>query len=274
MTRLDVVIVGYNSRTDLDRCLAAIAASAPRTPHQVVLVDNASSHGTEGWLRERCPHVRVVEAGGNLGFGRASNVGIRQTTSELVLLLNPDTVPGPGQIDRLVDALDARPNAAAAGPRLVDADGRAELSHGAMMGPFAELRQKLLGRGHARGLPVIAGLVERMTRRSRTVDWVSGACLLARRVDLEAVGLFDERFFIYTEDIDLCASLRARGRSVWFIADAEIVHLRGRSASTAPAATDAAYRRSQLAFYRKHHPMWAPILALYLKARGLLPYNS
>jgi GT2 family glycosyltransferase len=103
---------------------------------------------------------------------------------------------------------------------------------------------------------------------------VSGACLLARRADLEAVGLFDERFFLYVEDVDLCASFRARGRPVWFIADAEIVHLRGRSASTAPGATHAAYRRSQLAFYRKHHPMWAPILALYLKARGLVPYNS
>ena len=85
--------------------------------------------------------------------------------------------------------------------------------------------------------------------------------------DLEAVGLLDERFFMYTEDVDLCASLRALGRTIWFVADVEIVHARGRSAATAPEETRAAYRRSQLAFYRKHHPGWAPLLSLYLELR-------
>jgi GT2 family glycosyltransferase len=106
-----------------------------------------------------------------------------------------------------------------------------------------------------------------MTRRSRRVGWVSGACLLIRRPDLEAVGLMDERFFLYTEDVDLCESVRARGRLVLFAAEAEIVHLRGRSAAGAPAATRAAYRRSQLAFYEKHHPRWVPVLKMYLKLR-------
>jgi GT2 family glycosyltransferase len=78
----------------------------------------------------------------------------------------------------------------------------------------------------------------------------------------------DERFFLYTEDVDLCESVRARGRKVLFAADVEIVHLRGRSAATAPAATRAAYRRSQIAFYEKHHPKWVPILRVYLKLRG------
>jgi GT2 family glycosyltransferase len=107
-----------------------------------------------------------------------------------------------------------------------------------------------------------------MTRQRRAVDWVSGACLLIRRRDLMAVGMLDERFFMYTEDVDLCASVRARGRQVLFEPDAEIVHLRGRSVATARSATRAAYRRSQLAFYEKHHPRWAPVLRRYLKLRG------
>jgi N-acetylglucosaminyl-diphospho-decaprenol L-rhamnosyltransferase len=98
---------------------------------------------------------------------------------------------------------------------------------------------------------------------------VSGACLLVRRADAEAVGGLDERFFMYTEDVDFCAALRARGRRVLFTPAVEIVHLRGRSAATAPAATNAAYRRSHLAFYQKHHPALAPLLRLYHRLRPL-----
>jgi GT2 family glycosyltransferase len=92
-----------------------------------------------------------------------------------------------------------------------------------------------------------------------------------RRQDAEAVGLLDERFFMYTEDIDFCAAIRARGRKVLFVPDVEVVHLRGRSRQAVPAATQAAYRRSHIAFYEKHHPAWAPWLRRYLRWRGQMP---
>jgi GT2 family glycosyltransferase len=187
-----------------------------------------------------------------------------------VLLLNPDTRVPPGAIDRLVAHLDARPDVAVVGPRIVDGEGRAELSFGRMIAPLTELTQKVLVAGNDRGVRHIVSLVDRMTRRTRAVDWVSGACLLIRRADLEAAGLLDERFFLYTEDVDLCASVRRRGRTVLFAADVEIQHLRGRSAG---ATTNAAYRRSQLAFYAKHHPAWLPWLRAYLKVRGERPDN-
>jgi GT2 family glycosyltransferase len=138
-----------------------------------------------------------------------------------------------------------------------------------MIGPLSELRQKLLFRGQVNGVPLLSRFVERATRRQGTPAWVSGACLLVRRGDAEAVGLLDERYFMYTEDVDFCAAIRKRGRKVLFTPDIEIVHLRGRSAATAPAATRDAYRRSQLAFYEKHHPAWAPLLRIYLRLRGL-----
>jgi N-acetylglucosaminyl-diphospho-decaprenol L-rhamnosyltransferase len=140
-----------------------------------------------------------------------------------------------------------------------------------MIGPLNELRQKLLVRGHEHRLPGLSAIVERMTSRPRFPDWVSGACLLVRRTDAEAVGLLDERYFMYAEDVDFCAAIRARGRRVLFTPEAEITHLRGRSAASARRATDAAYRRSHLAFYGKHHPGWAPLLRLYLRWRGRLP---
>jgi N-acetylglucosaminyl-diphospho-decaprenol L-rhamnosyltransferase len=268
MPRLSIVIVSFNSRRDLEGCLASLTQAPPRIEHHILVVDNASEDGTPAYMRTRWPGIALMEAGANLGFARANNIGIRQTTGELVLLLNPDTVVPPGALDRLLEALEAHPGAAVAGPRLVDAAGRAELSFGSMISPLVELRQKLLVTGHARRVPVITAVVERMTRRTRVVDWVSGACLLIRRADLDAVGLLDERFFMYTEDVDLCASVRARGAAVLFTAEAEVVHLRGRSAASARRATAAAYRRSQIAFYEKHHPAWARALRAYLKVKG------
>src|SRR5205085_4547604 len=98
--------------------------------------------------------------------------------------------------------------------------------------------------------------VETLTRQRRYPDWVSGACLLVRRAEAEAVGGLDERYFLYTEDVDFGAAIRARGGRILFVPDVEVIHLRGRSAASAPAATHELYRKSQLAFYEKHHPRW------------------
>ncbi|MBI4265049.1 MAG: glycosyltransferase family 2 protein [Acidobacteria bacterium] len=271
MPRLSIVIVTYNSKAYIGGCLDSLRRHPPASDHDTLVVDNASSDGTAAYVRVEWPSVRVTEAGGNLGFAKANNLGIRQTSGELVLLLNPDTVVVAGSLDQLTAALDARPDAAIAGPRLIDPEGHAELSCGAMMSPWAELRQKILVRGHARRIPFISAYVERLTRRAREVDWVSGACLLVRRADAEAAGLLDERFVVYTEDVDFCASVRAKGRTVLFVPQAEVVHARGRSAASARQATARAYRLSQLAFYEKHHPHWVPWLRLYLKLRGRLP---
>ena len=264
MPRLSIIIVTYNSRGEIDACLRSLTDGA-RVDREVVVIDNSSTDGTPQHLRDRWPGIRVIDAGANIGFARASNLGIRETFGELVLLLNPDTTVPPGAIDRLVSALEQDRRAAAVGPRIVDGHGRAELSFGRMISPLAELRQKFLVAGAA---GVLRPVIERMTRRTRYVDWVSGACLLAHRADLDAVGLFDERFFLYTEDVDLCASLRARGRRVLFVADVDIVHQRGRSGAGDPATARRAYRQSQIAFYEKHHPAWTPFLRAYLKVFG------
>ena len=175
----------------------------------------------------------------------------------------------PGAVDRLVEELRRDQAVAVVGPRLVDGTGRAELSFGRMIGPFNELRQKVLVGGHEKRIGVFAGIVDRVTSRPCFPDWVSGACLLVRRRDADAVGLLDERYFMYAEDVDFCAAIRARGRRVRFTPAATVTHLRGRSRAAAHAATDTAYRQSQVAFYEKHHPRWAPLLRWYLRLRGM-----
>ena len=271
MTRLAIIIVSYNSRKDLENALRSLTDPPPDVAHEIVVVDNASTDSTPAYVRERWPRVRLIASESNLGFAQGNNVGIRNTASEHVLLVNPDTIVTAPAVDRLVSIIDSRSDVAIVGPRIVDGTGRAELSFGAMISPWAEFRQKILVRGNDRGLPVITTLVERMTRRTRLVDWVSGACLLIRRKDLDEAGGFDPRFFMYAEDVDLCAAVRARGRSVLFSAEPQVVHLRGQSAASAPERVERAYRRSQLAFYGNHHPAWLPFLRFYLRLVGRLP---
>jgi len=274
MRDVTVIIVSFNTSDELDACLASIAAAPPSIAHRITVVDNASSDGTPAAVRRNWPGVRLIASERNLGFAAANNLAIREAETEFVLLLNSDTRVPAGAIDALVRALESDPDAVAAGPRLVGADGRPEISFGPMMGPFNELRQKALGRLYERRLPAVVARVTRMTRRRHHPDWVSGACLLVRRADALAAGLLDDRYFLYAEDVDFCAALRALGRRILFTPDAEVVHLRGASGRKRPGETARAYRRSHLAFYEKHHPRWASLLRAYLRLRGQLPASE
>ena len=271
MTTLSIVIVNFNAREYLERCLESLTAAPPAMAHDIVVVDNASTDGSVRLVRSRWPSVTVIENAANLGFAAGNNIGIRASRGSSILLLNNDTIVPPGAIDSLVAALLEHPDAAVAGPLLVDDAGRTELSFGPMISPLGELRQKWITKLYARRWGPASRWVERATARDRYVDWVSGACLLVHRIDAERVGLLDERYFLYTEDVDFCASIRRTGRRVLFTSAARVVHRRGRSRATAPAAMNAAYRRSHLAFYDKHHPRWAPLLRLYLRLKGQLP---
>ncbi len=146
MTDVAIVIVSYNARADLERCLASLHDAAPAASHEIVVVDNASTDGSVSAAR-RWPAVRVIESKTNRGFASANNLGIRTTVSRNVLLLNSDTIVPAGAIDRLLAALDRHPDAAVVGPRLIDGSGQAELSFGAMINPLNELRQRRLMRG-------------------------------------------------------------------------------------------------------------------------------
>jgi N-acetylglucosaminyl-diphospho-decaprenol L-rhamnosyltransferase len=268
---LSIVIVNFNAREHLVNCLQSLVRDRPAEDHEVVIVDNGSTDGSADTVAVRFPWARIVRLPMNVGFAAGNNAGIRESRGDLLLLLNNDTLPRAGAIDSLIHALRAHPDAAVAGPRLVDGTGRPELSFGPMISPLGELRQKITTALHRRDVPAVAAWVEREANREQYVDWVSGACLLVHRKDAEAVGLLDERYFLYTEDVDFCAAIRVRGRRVLFTPAAEIVHLRGRSRATAAAAMNVAYRRSHIAFYEKHHPAWAPLLKLYLRLKGQLP---
>lgn len=267
--RLDIIIVSFNARADLERCLHSLHAAPPATPHRIVVVDNASTDGSQDAVRRGWPGVEIVQLPRNAGFAAANNAGIRVTRGDLILLLNSDTIVPAGAIDSLVARLAREPDVVAAGPRLVDGEGRAEWSFGAMLNPWTEAWRAMTGRLYGRRVPAVTWLVERATHRETYPDWVSGACLLVRRRAAEQAGLLDERYFMYEEDVDFCAALRAHGGRILFTPAAEVVHLRGRSARSAPAATRLAYHRSHVAFYAKHDPRWVPWLRAWMRVKGI-----
>lgn len=265
---LTIVIVSFNARADLQACLTSVAAHPPTRPYEIVVVDNASTDGSADAAREA--GARVIALDENVGFAAANNVGIRATESDLILLLNSDTIVPAGALDALAERLEARSDVAIAGPRLVDASGRPEWSFGKMIDPIVEWRRKNNQREIDKGSEEQSEWLEGETSREHVVDWVSGACLLVRRADAESAGLLDERFFLYTEDVDFCWSVRQLGRQVLFTPAATVMHLRGRSRASQPESSRHAYRRSQIAFYEKHHPLWVPLLRLYLLVKGEL----
>jgi GT2 family glycosyltransferase len=262
-----IIIVTYNSKDEIGQCLESLVGHTEPFPTTITVVDNASTDGTADVVRHRYPSVQVIDAGGNLGFSRANNLGIRATKSDYVLLLNPDTVSPPGAIQTLVRGLAAHPDAAIGGARMLNERGFPELSWGPPLGPWNDFKQKLLSTLYHRKVRRYVRQVDKLSRQPREVAWVSGACMVIRRPDLEAVGLLDERYFMYTEDVDLCMQMRQRGRLVLYVANAEVLHYRGRSAARNPA-TELKRRKSQVAYYDKHLPRWAGLFRLYLKLTG------
>ncbi len=267
MTGLDIIIVNYNTVEDLRACLQSLHTSPPARPHHICVVDNASSDGSVAAVRNEFSGVEVVALDANVGFAAANNIGIRRTSSPLVLLLNSDTVVPAGAIDTLVDRLEAS-GATAAGPRLVDDHGRPEISWGPMLSPLAEAGQALRVRLARSPRPWAQHLVARWTTTERWVDWITGACLLVSRNAALEAGLLDERYFMYEEDVDFCAALRARGGRILFAPAAQVVHRRGRSFAVAGTRPSPLYDRSHVAFYDKHRPGWAPVLRAVLALRG------
>jgi len=255
---LDIIIVNHNTAALLDACLRSLEAHPPAEGANTIVVDNASHDGSVELVRKRHPAVQLLPLDRNVGFAAANNAAIRQSSAPLVLLLNSDTLVPDGAIDTLIGRLRST-GAAVAGPRLVDGDGRPEISFGSMLSPLAELRQAFRMR-RARSRSARAGqAVARLLTEERQVDWVTGACLLVTRTAAVDAGLLDERYFMYEEDVDFCAALRARGGTILFTPRAEIVHLGGRSLPDTARKREW-YDRSHLAFYEKHAPHWVGLL--------------
>lgn len=267
--RVAVVVVSFEAREALLAGLGALRAHAS-LPLEIVVVDNASTDGSADAVRAAHPEALVIANPENVGFARACNQGWRASRAPHVLFLNPDAEVAPGAVEALVRLLESRPEVGAAGPRTRGTDGAIQVSTGPDLTPLAERRQRGLVLGVARREARALAEAEALHAREHEPQWVSGSCLIARRAALEAVSGFDERFFLYEEDADLCRRLRSEGWRVVFTPAAEVRHHLGRSMAKAPRRARLEYHRSHLLYYRKHNgPVSQAALRLLLAARGL-----
>jgi GT2 family glycosyltransferase len=256
---VSVVVVSYETRDDLRACLDSLAAHGGPAVETIV-VDNASTDGSADMVASDFPAVRLVRSARNEGFGAACNRGAAVAGAPCLLFLNSDALVTPGAVAALARVLDQQPDVAIVGPRTLNEDGTAQVSFGPALTPLAEWRQRRLVRAVARRDPDALRIAHERALRAQSPDWVSGACLMIRRRAFDAVSGFDEGFFLYEEDVDLCARVRALGGGVRFEPGATVVHRLGRSMARLPERARAEYDRSHLRYYQKHNGVLATLL--------------
>ncbi len=279
---LSVVVVTYNSREHILECLRSLEPAADGLTMECVGVDNASPDGTADLVRGEAPWVRVIDSGDNLGYAKAVNIGTRATTGEFVLVLNPDSILRPGSLALLHAWMRTHPRCAIAGPRILGPDGVPELSGRSFPGPATFLFNRyslltLLWPGNPWSRRYLLSDWDRSTDRS--VDWLSGSCMLVRRVAIDQVGGMDPAFFMFNEDVDWCRCMKRAGWSVDFVAASEVMHHIGASRQHTSPRVILERHRGMIHYYRKHHPM-PPLLDLLaaafimLRARIMLLVNE
>ena len=259
MAELSVIIVNRNGGDRLAQCLASVEKERAGKDWEVLVVDNASTDGSPDMVARRFPDVKLVRNGENLGFAKANNQGFRMSRGRLVLFLNPDTTAYPGSLGLLLEELSRDPGIGAVGPVLVFDENAFQVSFGGKVTFLRELaRKSVLNAWRKRRLSRL--------RHKRPVVWVSGACLMAGRRILEQVDGFDEKFFLYFEDIDLCYRIREKGLQVVLLLQARIFHAGGASTAGVPHFSRLEYRKSQLYFYEKHNSVSSQrLLKFYLR---------
>jgi N-acetylglucosaminyl-diphospho-decaprenol L-rhamnosyltransferase len=267
------VVVNYESGPLLTRAIASLEAEGPA---ELVVVDNGSTDGSVDQLREQNPDIDVLDPGRNLGYGAAANRGVAATKSELVLVCNPDLFVSPGALSEMRAALDSDPTIAAVGPLIRKPDGERypsarqfpsmiDAAGHALLGQFAPDNPFTRAYHHA-------GALEPDT--VRPVDWVSGACFLVRRSAFEQVGGFDERYFMYMEEVDLCWRLGRAGWKVVYAPAAMVIHRQGVSTDRHPYRMIVEHHRSLLRFAGRSTSGWRrallPLVAVGIGVRAAL----
>lgn len=247
------VIVNYHAYEELDRCLAALSHAEPAV--ELVVVDHDTRPDAARALQARHPTARVLACADNRGFGAGVNHGARETRADYLLLINPDAVVDGGIVGTLRALLEARPDVAVVGPLVRDADGSIQASArrfpgvSTVLGGRSTWLTRVLPGNRLTSRNLLTGP---HVREPIVVDWVSGACMLVRRRAFDEVGGFDEGYFLYWEDADLCRRLRDAGWRTAYHPGVSVHHVAGRSSRHAPAAALRAFHDSVFRYFLQH----------------------
>ncbi len=263
---LSIIILNYNGKNYLFKCLRSIYQFPPNRKFEIIVVDNNSNDGSQEMVRKNFPQVKLICNRENLGFTRANNIGIKFSRGEFILLLNNDTRVLAQSLDILLNEIKSHPEIGVIAPALLNEDFSYQLSYGLHPNLKNEFLQKFF-------LKILFKL--RLRKKGdnwkKEVDWVSGACLLTTKEVLHYTNYFDEEFFLYFDDSDLCARIRKLGKKIVYFPKAKIVHYLGKSKEIIPLKHLIEYRKSQLYFYKKHNSKIEFILLkLYLSFKFLV----
>ena len=254
---LSTVIVNYRARRALIDCLASLELDAAGFEHEIVVVDNDPSDGTLEMVARRFPKVRSIANAENVGFARAVNQGIAATTGEYVMVLNPDCFIEHGSLAPLIGYLRAHPRAGVVGPRMIGHDGKLQYSARSFPGPLTFLfnRYSLLTRLFPGNPYSRRYLLSDWDHASvRSVDWLSGACLMVRRAAIDQVGPMDEAYFMFNEDVDWCRRMKEGGWKVVYVPEAMIYHDIGASRRKVATKVIVERHRGMIHYFHKYHP--------------------
>lgn len=251
---LTIIIVSWNVRELLYACLQSVAHEQDSLSLEVVVVDSASADGSAAMVAEQFPWVHLIACEHNVGFPRGNNLGLAAANGRYVLLLNPDTEIRPGALATMVNYLDAHSDVGVVGPQLLNSDGTVQSSRRRfptlLTGLFESTwlqdiaPQAVLRHFYALDLP---------DNETADVDWVVGACLMTRRDVVKRVGMLDEDYFMYSEELDWCRRMKMAGWRVIYLPAAQVLHHYGKSSEQAVTHRHINFNRAKLRYFRKYH---------------------
>lgn len=272
---ISIGIINWNTRDLLERCLSSVFKDCSLCSMEVIVVDNGSSDDSGKMVKSKFSQAILVENEGNVGYCKASNQAIRASRGKFILLLNSDTEIMPGALDSLYRFARQRPDAGAIGPMLLNTDGTLQYSCRSFPSFGIAAMHAFLGLFFPTNPYTRAyKLTEWGHNSEREVDWISGACMFLRRQALEQIGFFDEDYFMYVEDVDLCYRLWQVGWKVYYLPSAKIIHHIAQSSQQSPKMV-IEHHKSIYRFYAKQNPngfgrFLKPLVAVGLFVRGTL----
>jgi len=252
--KLSIIIVSWNVREGLLRCIRSIEENKPSCTFEVIIVDNASTDGTVDIIQKHFSEISLIINNDNRGFAAANNQALKKSQSKYILFLGPDTIIHPKSLDILVEFMDSNEDAGACGPKLLNGEGTIQRS----VRRFPSFRGVLYRHTAFRFLGIFKDEYKKWVmkdfkhNRQMDVDQVMGSALMMRMSVIEQVGRMDESFFMYYEEVDLCYRIKQAGWRVVFMPEAVITHLGGRSTGQIPVRKRIMAMASLLKFFRKH----------------------
>jgi GT2 family glycosyltransferase len=270
--KLSIIIVSWNVKDIVCGCLDSIISHPAVFPYEIIVVDNASQDGTPECIRKKYPQIRRIENTENYGFARANNQGADMADGQYLFFLNPDTILFQDTLNKLIDFMDNNPDIAMSGPRILNDDNTLQESvrnFPSWRGAFYRFTiLKYLGlfkshfeKWHSRGFDY---------DKQAGIEQLIGAAMIIRKETFEQVGRFDERYFMYYEEVDLCKRLKDSGLRVIYYPGSQLIHLGGKSAKQIPAKTRFMMLRSLLLYFHKNSSTFSYMLLSILFKIGVL----